>query len=109
MNKSEIKITVEADENHVPEKIQWEAENGNTKSECKAAMMSVWDKEKGQTLRVDLWTKDMYVDDMKILYYETLNLMADSFERATGEIKLAQDMREFTRYFGEELKLIDRK
>ena len=62
---SEIKFTVHLDENDVPLRIDWEAEDGNVKSRCKSMMVSMWDENEENTLRMDLWTKEMKVDEMK--------------------------------------------
>jgi gliding motility-associated protein GldC len=65
--------------------------------------------DENNTLRMDLWTKDMLVDEMKQFYHQTLLSMADTLERATGEDKMAGDMRDFAQYFAEKLKLVDKK
>ncbi|GAL66867.1 GldC protein [Jejuia pallidilutea] len=67
--KSKIELNVELDENRVPEKLFWTAEDGGiTNAEAKAMMLSVWDDKAKEMLRIDLWTKDMPVDDMKIFF-----------------------------------------
>ena len=64
--KSDINIEVVTDENKVPEEIYWSAEDGNIyKEEAKALMLSVWDSKSQETLRIDLLTKEMPVDEMK--------------------------------------------
>ena len=107
--KSEIKFTFRLDDNHVPEQIQWEAEDGNEKGDCKATMISIWDSKENNTIKIDLWTKEMMVDEMKKFHHQMLLIMADSFEKATGELKMANDLRDFSKYFAEELGLIDKK
>ena len=57
MKTSQIRFTVSLDENQVPERIDWEAEDGGVKSECKAALISLWDAKENNTLRIDLWTQ----------------------------------------------------
>ena len=86
---SQIHFTVTLDENQVPERIDWEAEDGGVKSECKAALISLWDAKESNTLRIDLWTKQMTTDEMKAFYHQSIMTMADTFERATGEGKMA--------------------
>lgn len=104
--KSEIKFLVELDENRVPEKLTWTAQDGGVElEETKAVMLSIWDNKAQETLRIDLWTKDMPVDEMKIFFHQTLVAMADSFERATADEKMATTMRDFTDYFAEKLEL----
>ena len=104
---SEIKITVDLDENHIPEKMHWSASDGGVNGPCKAFMLSVWDSKENNTLRIDLWNKEMTVDDMKKFAHQTIATMADSFERATGEKQAAKLLTEFSRTFAKELKLID--
>lgn len=103
---SEIRLNVGLDENKIPETIQWTAEDGGiTDEETKAVMLSVWDNEKKESLRIDLWTKDMPVDEMKIFFHQTLSAMADTFERATDDKKMSATMRDFCEYFAEKLEL----
>jgi len=56
-------------------------------------------------MRMDLWTKEMLVDEMKMFYHQTLLTMADTFERATGEAEMSQDLRDFCDYFAERLQI----
>jgi len=104
--QSEIKINVELDENRVPEKLMFTAKDGGVKSQpAKAVMLSVWDHEKQEALRIDLWTKDMPVDEMKVFFHQTLVSMADTFHRATQDEKMTLTMKDFCEYFAEKLEL----
>lgn len=105
MKTSEIKFTVRLDENNLPVSIDWEATDANEKSECKSVMISLWDAKEHNTLRIDLWTKDMLVDEMKRFYHQSLLSMADTFQRATGEDKMVADMKDFCRHFAEKMEL----
>ena len=103
---SEIKFVVELDENRVPEKLTSTAQDGGVElEEAKAMLLSIQDSNAKETLRIDLWTKDMPVDEMKIFFHQTLVAMADTFERATQDEKMASTMRDFTDYFAEKLEL----
>lgn len=105
-HQSEIKIKVGLDENKVPETLRWTANDGGVHNEsAKAMLLSVWDSKAQETLRIDLWTKDMPVDEMKQFFHQTLVAMADTFERATDETKMADTMRDFCAYFAEKLDL----
>ena len=105
---SEIKFEIQLDDNKVPERMSWNASDGGvTDEEAKAVMMSVWDPKSKETLRIDLWSKDMLLDEMKIFYHQTLMGMADSFERATNDTEVAQGMRMFAEDFAKRLRLID--
>jgi gliding motility-associated protein GldC len=104
---SEIKFLVELDENRVPEKLTWTAQDGGVQlEEAKAMLLSIWDGKEQETLRIDLWTKDMPVDEMKLFFHQTLTAMADTFQHATQDEKMADTMRDFCDYFAEKLELI---
>ena len=104
--KSTIKLQVELDENRVPEKLSWTAEDGGINNEeAKAMMLSVWDSKAQETLRIDLWTKDMPVDEMKLFFHQTLVEMSNTFQRATQDEKMTATMKDFCDYFAEKLEL----
>lgn len=109
MKKSEIKFSIELDENNLPEKIDWSATDGGEQSSSKSVMIALWDANENNTLRIDLWTKDMMVDEMKQFYHQCLLSMADTFERATGEAEVSKEMRSYAQHFAEKLKLIEKK
>lgn len=103
---SEIKITVELDDNRVPEKLFWVAQDGGVvQEESKAMMLSFWDSNVQETMRIDLWTKDMPVDEMKKFFHQSLVAMADTFQRATDDEKMSDTMRDFCDYFAEKMEL----
>lgn len=104
--QSKIELNVELDENRVPEKLTWTAQDGGiSNAEAKAMMLSVWDDKTKEMLRIDLWTKDMPVDDMKIFFHQTLVAMANTFNRATQDEKMTATMKDFCDYFAEKLEL----
>ena len=103
---SEIKLTIGLDENKIPEHLSWSAQDGGvTQQDAKAFLLSIWDSKQKETFRIDLWTKDMPVDEMKIFFHQTLTAMADTFQRATADEKMADTMRDFCDYFAEKLEL----
>jgi gliding motility-associated protein GldC len=103
---SEIKFIVELDENRVPEKLTWTAQDGGVDTEeAKAMMLSIWDSKAKESLRIDLWTKDMPVDEMKLFFHQTLVAMSDTFNRATNDEKMTATMKDFCDYFAEKLDL----
>ena len=102
MKKTQITIDIELDENHVPEKITWNAEDGGIeKEETKATMISVWDDKKMEALRIDLWTKEMPVDQMKMFLHQILISMSHTYQRATGEEDVAAWMEEIAEEFAQ--------
>lgn len=103
---SEIKFDITLDENRVPEKLHWTARDGGVENEeTKAVMLSVWDSKANESMRIDLWTKDMPVDEMKVFFHQTLVSMSSTFERATGDKKMSDTMKDFCDYFAEKLEL----
>ena len=94
------------DENRVPEKIHWTAQDGGiTNEEAKAMILAVWDAKTKETLRIDLWTKEMPVDEMKVFFHQTLVAMSDTFYKATQDDKMSATMKDFCDYFAEKLEL----
>lgn len=101
--QSEIIVKVDLDDNNVPESITWKAEsNGVGDLEvAKAMLLSFWDpKDGGGTLRIDLWTKEMPLDDMKKFFYENFMAMADTYMRASSDEDTAAEIRTFAKQFG---------
>ena len=106
MKKSEIKFTVTLDENNIPLSIDWAASSMNEKSVCKSILISLWDAKESNTLKIDLWTKDMLADEMKVFFHQTLLSMADTFKRATGEEKISEDLKDFCAHFADKMNLL---
>jgi gliding motility-associated protein GldC len=94
MKKSTIQFTVELDQNNIPERIQWDATDKpiDTPSETKSISVSLWDSKQKNTMRIDLWTKDMPVDEMKRFYIECLGGIAQSALSATGDEYMANEI-----------------
>ena len=95
MKNSEIKFTVEVDKDNIPEKILWYATDGpsDEPQETKSISISLWDHTQLNTMRIDLWAKDMTVYDMKRFYIETLDGMAEGVFNATGDELMAKEIR----------------
>lgn len=103
---SEIRLKVGLDENRIPEALNWSAEDGGIENEeAKAMLLSVWDSKNKESLKIDLWTKDMPVDEMKLFFHQTLVTLSDTFMRATQDEKMTATMKDFCEYFAEKLEL----
>ena len=103
---SEIRLKVGLDENRIPEELTWSAEDGGVENEeAKAMLLSVWDSKNKESLKIDLWTKDMPVDEMKLFFHQTLVTLSDTFMRATQDEKMTATMKDFCEYFAEKLEL----
>ncbi len=94
MNKSTIQFSIQLDANKVPEKIEWDAtdkpESGF--SETRAIGIALWDHQQKNTLRIDLWTKDMPVEDMKRFYIDCVGGLSQSVLSSTGDEYIANEM-----------------
>lgn len=101
MNKSTINIDVVMNENRVPDAITWSASDTGVENaqKAKAMMLSFWDGAEKAALRIDLWTKDMMVDEMADFFYQTLMTMADTYGRATKYNEQAEEMKKFAKDF----------
>lgn len=108
MHQSTIKIDILLDPNKVPEQISWSATDSTADMVQKAKAMSVafWDGADKSALRIDLWTKDMMVDEMADFYYQLMMSMADTFKRATQQQELSDDMKKFAKEFFEKFRAI---
>ena len=106
LHTSQITLKVGLDKNRVPEELTWSAEDrGIVNEEAKAMLLSVWDSKKQESLKIDLWTKDMPVDEMKVFFHQTLMAMSDTFMKATQDEKMTSTMKDFCDYFAEKLEL----
>jgi len=94
MRKSEIKFTVELDKDNIPERIVWDADEKEQPgpSETKSISLSLWDQENKNTMRIDLWSKDMPMDEMKRFYIDCLGGLAQSILNSTGDDYMSQEI-----------------
>ena len=115
MKKAEIKLVVELDEANVPETIQWSSTDGQNEESlpAKTMFLALWDAQYKNTMRIDLWTKDMPYDEMKRFFYETLQTMGDSFLRASGGDPMAEkiigDLRDYCAHFAEKMEVLEQE
>lgn len=112
MKASEIKIQVNRDEKNMPLDISWSSTDdpkGKAGYNAKAMLLSFFDKDYRDTMRMDLWTKDMQIQEMDRFMYYTLKSMADSYFKATGNKELAGQMRQFVQFFGETTEILKKE
>jgi len=100
--KSEINFEVSLDAENLPVKIQWNADDADVegKQEAKAMIISLWDGIQQNALRIDLWTKEMNVEEMNLFMFQTLTTLGDTYERSTNNKDVANELREFAHHFG---------
>jgi len=104
--KSDITLSVTLDENQTPEQMQWSAPDGGvTHQNMEAFFLSTWNKESQESARIDLWTKEMPVDQMQVFVHQTLVGIRESYLRATEDTQMAEAMQQFCDFFATERKL----
>lgn len=102
-----INIEVELDQKNIPTDIKWNATDldGFDEASCRAMFLSLWDHSRKDTLRLDLWTRDMTIDEMKIFFHQTLITMADTLEKSIDDPRISGDMRDFCDYFADRMEI----
>ena len=109
MKKSEINFIIELDQDNVPDKITWNAGDKpeGSPSETKSIAISLWDHEQQNTMRIDLWTKEMPMDEMKRFYIDCLGGMAQSILNSTGDEFMSTELNtlydKFVKHLQQEL------
>ena len=108
MKKSEIKFTVTLDEKKNPFALHWNADDSGMEGykECKALMLTLFEKKELTTMRIDLWTKDMMIDDMQQFYYGMFVGVADTYLNATTDKVLDTNVKNFARQFGKDVNVV---
>lgn len=106
MKKSNISIEIELDDNKVPQQINWTASDSSADmmQPAKSMMVAFWDGADKSALRIDLWTKDMMIDEMADFYYQIIMGMADTYLRATQQQEPVDDMKKFAKAFYKKFK-----
>ena len=100
MKETEITIKVKLDQNNIPEQIMWSAPDGGMKDQLsKSIFLSFWDSKKKETLKMDLWTKDMPIDEMKTFILQTVQSMNQTISKAIGNEELMEIIDEFSLKF----------
>ena len=107
VRKSTINIEVGLNANNLPLDMRWSSTDGSVdKQQARAMMRSLWDPNEHNTMKIDLWTKEMSIEEMKQFFHQTLLTMADTFEKATGETKITEDLRDYCYHFAEKMEIL---
>lgn len=106
--KSDITFSIYLDTEKLPEKIEWHATDSTAEKpqDCKAVLISIWDPQYEEALRIDLWTKEMRQDEMNTFFFQTLVLMADTYQKANQNAELSKMIKDFAMQFGEQTEVI---
>ena len=105
--KKDITITVGMNEENIPIKMEWKADDsGKEPEECKGMLLALFEKETMDTLRIDLWTTEMQVFEMDRFMFQTLRGLSETYLRATNNKELANEMQSFVTYFREKREIV---
>jgi gliding motility-associated protein GldC len=109
MQSSTISINVQLDSQRMPTKIDWKASQSTREQtqQAKAMLLGFWDNAENSALRIDLWTKDMMIDEMTNFFFQTFMSMADTYERATHQKELVNDIKQFAQDFYKKSKQLN--
>lgn len=101
-SSSDIRLTVHNDGEGVTD-IRWRADDAPESGEqvAKALLLALWDAEARNALRIDLWTKEMTVQDMNDFFFQTFLTLADTYQRATGDADMMAEIKIFAREFAQ--------
>jgi gliding motility-associated protein GldC len=99
---SEIRLAVRVDQDGV-QSIAWEADAAPEPGvqSAEAMILALWDAERRNAMRIDLWTPRHTVDDMNDFVFQTLLSLADTYRTATGNDDLMVEIKNFARTFAE--------
>ncbi|MBK9254347.1 MAG: gliding motility protein GldC [Saprospiraceae bacterium] len=109
IKSSVISLEIGLNEDKHPSKILWTSTDhpeNQEKQECKAMLLSLFDKEHKDTFKIDLWTTEMQVGEMDRFMFQTLRGLADTYFRSTANKQLSNDMQMFVDYFGKQTGII---
>ena len=111
VKSSDITIRIGLDAQGVPTKMEWGATDraNGALEECKAMVVALFDKEHRDTLRIDLWTKEMQVMEMDRFMYQILRSLSETYLRATQNKDMAEEMAGFAQHFGEVTEIVPKK
>lgn len=100
-NTSSIHINVTLDQDKMPDTISWSAPGGGVDDpqEAKSLLLGLWDGNEKAALRIDLWTKNMRVDEMNDFFFQSFMGMADTYFRAVKNESLTEEIRAFAKEF----------
>ena len=103
---AEIKFTVELDQNNIPDKIFWQASDADFEGDksCDSIFISIWDKEKKNSLSIDLWTKKMEIGEMDAHFYFTFIKMAETYYKSTNNKEISEMIVKFAQDFAKRVE-----
>lgn len=100
--RSTITLNVGLNADKMPVELLWNASDKPGPAEAvKGVLLSMFNDQSKETMKIDLWTNEMQVVEMDRFMYQTLRGLADTYNKATGNTELANQMQQFVFYFGQ--------
>ncbi|MEX0883245.1 MAG: gliding motility protein GldC [Cyclobacteriaceae bacterium] len=95
MKNSEINFTVALDEKNLPKTIEWNAtdKESDGMESTNSISLNVWDNLNQSTLRIDLWTNEMSVTEMKRFYIDILGGMGQTILNSTADEFFSEEIK----------------
>jgi gliding motility-associated protein GldC len=95
MRTSEITFTIQLDSNNIPDKMTWYASENPEEAppqEIRSLAVAIWDHTNKGTMKIDLWTKDMEVPDMKRFIIDSIGGLGESLKSSTGDKAMHEEI-----------------
>ena len=104
--QARLTLDIGFDESKIPASISLSGTDLPSPIAAKAVLLSVFDEQQRDTLRIDLWTKNFQVAEMDRLVYNTLRGLSETYRKATKNEQLADQFGQFVRHFGEVTEIL---
>lgn len=94
--ESTLNFTITLDDKNVPERITWDATDkpSDAPADTKAIAVALWDENMRNTMRMDLWTKDMNVTEMKQFCVNAIGGIGDTLQSATSDAVMTEKIHQ---------------
>ena len=63
-------------------------------------MISIWDGKDKTSLKIDLWTKEMMAEEMKLFTFQILDSLAETYKKSVGDEKISAEIKDFAKKIG---------
>lgn len=105
---TDILLRVKLDSENIPETIYWKQGSNDEQQwiPAKAFLLSIFEEQTRDTLKLDIWTKDFQMNEMDRFMFNTLQALCETYRKATSNAELAHQFDGFVNYFGEKTQII---
>ena len=106
MTQKDIHLRVQLDQDRLVESITWDATDKpqDASSSVKCFSLAIWDKDQRGTLRLDMWDKEMTMDEMNVFVVQAIGGLSELLVNATGNEGAARRVAEFAESLSRDLQ-----